>query len=339
MSLQELLEKTMDSNASDLHLCAGYRPKLRIDGVLTDLEAEPLTEEDMLGFIAEVLPASKASTWAEDPLASAQFNCVGPRGSRFRTVAHKHVGGSAISMRLWPSSVPTPERIGLPQAVIDRVGAACRGLVMVSGPTGSGKSTTMYSLVDHINAHRPEHIVWISEPAEFILEPKQSMIRNIEVGTHMRSFSEAARAALRIDPDVVVMAELRDLESIGLALALAETGHLVFTTIHCPTTAEAVARMVEVYPVEQQPFIARQLGAVLECVIAQRLLPRASGKGRVAAYEVMFGTPAIGSLIAERRFGGLEAQIAEGAEGTQSMRQHLDRLVAENIVKEEDAKP
>jgi len=215
---------------------------------------------------------------------------------------------------------------------VQRIEAARRGLVLVSGPTGSGKSTTVYSLVDHLNARSAAHIVWISEPAEYILAPRRSMIRHIEVGTHMPSFAHAARAALRTDPDIIVLSEMRDLETVALALTLAETGHLVFSTIHCPTASEAVARLVEVFPAEQQAFIARQLAVTIECVVAQRLIPHASGKGRVAAYEVMVGTPAVRELIAARRFNNLEAEIASGAEGMQTLGQHMERLVAEGTV-------
>ena len=339
MSLEALLEQTIEANASDLHLCTGYCPKLRIDGVLTDVEAPPLTEEDMLTFLGDLLPSAKATAWADDPMASTMLNTVGPRGSRFRTVAYKHCGGTAIAMRLWPPAIPDLQRIGAPEALVCRIEAAHQGLVLVTGPTGSGKSTTVYSLVDHLNARSAAHIIWIGEPAEYILEPKRSMIRHIEIGTHMPSYAHAARAALRIDPDIIVLAEMRDLESVALALTLAETGHLVFTTIHCPTSPEAVTRVVEVFPGEQQAFIARQLGATLECAVAQRLIPRAAGKGRVAAYEVLLGTSTVRELIAQRRFGDLEAEIASGAEGMQTMRQHLDQLVAEGTIAEGDAAP
>jgi twitching motility protein PilT len=235
-------------------------------------------------------------------------------------------------MRLWPSEIPDLKRIRAPEALVQRIEAARRGLVLVSGPSGSGKSTTVYSLVDHLNAERAAQIVWIGEPAEYILEPKRSVIRHIEVGTHMPSFAHAARAALRTDPDIIVFTEMRDLESIALALTLAETGHLVFSTIHCPTAAEAVSRIVEVFPVEQQGFISRQLAVTIECVVAQRLLPHASGKGRVAVYEVMVATPEVRSLIGQRRFADLEAEIASGAEGMQTLGQHTERLVAEGTI-------
>ena len=332
MALSDFLEQTIDRNASDLHLSAGERPKLRIDGVLADLEGPALTEEDMLGFIAEALPSSRATAWAEEPMANALLNVNGPRGSRFRTVAYKHCGGTAIAMRLWPSAIPDLKRIGAPEALVRCVEAAHHGLVLVSGPTGSGKSTTVYSVVDHLNARSAAHIVWIGEPAEYILEPKRSIIRHIEVGTHAPSFAHAARAAMRTDPDIIVLAEMRDLESIALALTLAETGHLVFTTIHCNDAPEAVARIVDVFPTERQTSVARQLAACLCCVTAQRLIARAGGTGRVAAYEVMVATPQVRALIADRRFAELQAEIASGAEGMQTMEQHLQRLAAEGAI-------
>lgn len=336
MSLQELLERTISSNASDLHLCTGYRPMLRVDGKLQTLEVPPLTEEKTLDFIAELLPESEAETWANDPMSPPYFNHEGPGGSRFRTVIHKHFGGSAVTMRLWPSAVPTPDRLGIPPAAVERVCSATRGLVLVSGPTGSGKSTTLYSLVDHINANRAEHIIWMSDPAEFVLEPKKSMIRTIEVGPH---FARFARYALRLDPDIVVIGEMRDLETVSLSMTIAETGHLVFTSIHCRTAPEAVARLVDVFPAEQQGFVARQLATSLEGVIAQQLIPRADGQGRVAAFEVMFATPEIRELIAARRFEELPARLAESSgQGMQTLRQHLDQLVREGAITEGEAR-
>jgi twitching motility protein PilT len=336
MSLQELLEKTIASNASDLHLCTGYPPTLRVDGKLRPIDGPPLTEEETLAFIAELLPEAEAETWANDPMSPPYFNYGGPGGSRFRTVIHRHFGGSAITMRLWPSGVPAPDRLGIPTAAVERVCSATRGLVLISGPTGSGKSTTLYSLVDHINANRSEHIIWMSDPAEFVLEPKRSMIRTIEVGPH---FARFARYALRLDPDVVVIGEMRDLETVSLSMTMAETGHLVFTTIHCRTAPEAVSRIVDVFPAEQQGFVARQLATVLDCVIAQQLIPRADGKGRVAAFEVMFATPEIRELIAGRRFEELPARLTGSAgEGMQSLRQELDRLVREGAITEAEAR-
>lgn len=336
MSLQELLEKTISSDASDLHLCSGYPPTLRIAGKLTALDVPPLTEEQTLAFIAELLPESEAETWADDPMSPPYLNYRGPNGTRFRTIIHRHFGGSAVTMRLWPSEVPSPERLGIPPAAVERVCSAKRGLVLVSGPTGSGKSTTLYSLVDHINANRAEHIIWMSDPAEFVLEPKKSMIRTIEVGPH---FARFARYALRLDPDVVVIGEMRDLETVTMSMTMAETGHLVFSTIHCRTAPEAISRIVDVFPAEQQGFVARQLATTLEGIIAQQLIPRADGKGRVAAFEVMFATPEIRELIASRRFDELGARLARSsAEGMQTLRQHLDQLVREGEIKPEEAR-
>jgi len=336
MSLQELLAKTISSNASDLHLCTGYPPTLRVDGELRRLDSPPLTEEQTLALIGELLPESEAETWADDPFSPACFSYQGPNGTRFRTLIHRHFSGSAATMRLWPSEVPSPEHLGVPAAAAERVCSAKRGLVLVSGPTGSGKSTTMYSLVDHINANRAEHIIWMSDPAEFVLEPKKSMIRTIEVGPH---FARFARYALRLDPDVVVIGEMRDLETVTVSMTIAETGHLVFSTIHCRTAPEAISRIVDVFPAEQQGFVARQLATALEGVIAQQLIPRADGKGRVAAFEVMFATPEIRELIANRRFDELAAHVADSsAGGMRTLRQHLDQLAEEGVIRPEEAR-
>ena len=336
MSLQELMQATIDHHASDLHLCTGYPPTLRVHGKLTPLGDSPLTEEQTLALIEELIPSTSPHSLADDAATPLCFNTEGPGGSRFRAVVHKHCGGSAATLRLWPASVPTPDQLGLPGPLVDRIGSATKGLVLITGPTGSGKSTTMYSLVDYINATRCEHIIWLSDPAEYVLQPKQSMIRAIEVGPHLASY---ARAALRMDPDIIVLAEMRDLASIQMALTMAETGHLVFSTLHCPDTVEALQRMVEVFPSEQQSFVARQLAWALYCVIAQRLFPRADRPGRVGAYEVLGGTHSVREAIAGREFTQLRNEMSHWSEpGQQTLHESLKRLVKEGQVREEDAK-
>jgi twitching motility protein PilT len=338
MELQKLLEDTIGRNASDLHLCTGYAPTVRVDGKLVPLSGGLLAEGEVLGFVDELLPGAEAATWKDNPMAVAEISHEGPGGSRFRTVIHKHFGGSGITMRLLPSAVPSPERLGMAPVVVDRVCHAGRGLVLVSGGTGSGKSTTMYSLVDHINETQSRHIICITYCAEYVMPPKQSMVRIIEIGTNIVSSAAAARAALRLDPDVILIGEMRDLETVQLAITLVETGHLVFTTIHCQAAAEALARIVEVFPTEQQAFVAKQLAATIECVIAQRLLPRADQPGRVAAQEVLLANSALRELIAERRFAEIPNILAEsGDEGMQTMRQHLRRLIESGQVKPEAA--
>jgi twitching motility protein PilT len=338
MELQELLRKTIELSASDLHLCTGYPPTVRIDGKLTPLEGPPLTEEAMMACVGQLLPEAEATTWKDDPLATAELSYQGPAGSRFRTVIHKHFGGSGITMRLLPSAVPPPDVLGIPEPVVDRVCSAPRGLVLVSGGTGSGKSTTLYSLVDYINETRAAHIICLAHSTEYVLQPKRSMVRTIEIGTNIVSAAVAARTALRLDPDVVVIGEMRDLEAVQLAITLAETGHLVFTTIHCQTASEAVARIVEVFPLDSQPFVAKQLAGAIECVIAQRLLPRANRRGRAAAYEVLLANDAIRRLIAERRFAEIPNVLAEASdEGMQTMRQHIRKLLEAGEVAPERA--
>ena len=337
-TLVELLTKTVKVNASDLHLCTGYPPTLRVDGVLTQLAGPALSEDDLVGFVAEVLPGTDPDRWREDPAASAQLTHEGPGGARFITMAHKHLGGTGISMRLLPSDVPTPEQLGVPSGLVERLCNSPCGLVLVSGPSGSGKSTTLYSLVEHINATYAAHIICIASPLEYVLTPKRSMVRLIEVGANMPTFAAAARAALRLDPDVIVISEMRDLETVQLAITLAETGHLVFTTIHCETAPEAVARVVDVFPAAQQAFIAKQLAATVVGVIAQRLLRRASGKGRVAAQEVLLPSLAVRELITERRFAEIAGVMAEsGDEGMRTMRQHLRQLAESGEVTPQEA--
>lgn len=336
MDLQELLSRTITLGASDLHLMAGCRPAARVNGELQPLEGPALAEADVRALLAEMRPDFKATGWADDPMANAHFGCVGPGGARFRVFAQKHAGGSAIVMRLLPCKVPAPDALGMPQSLVERICTAPRGLVVITGESGSGKSTTLYSLIGHINATRGAHIVFICDFPDYDMEPRKSLIRTIEVGTHVPSYADAARACIRIDPDVVVFAEWRDLETIGVALALVEMGHLVFTLLHCNSAAEALARIVDVFPTQQQAGVARRLAAGIQCVIAQRLLPKAAGKGRVAAQEVLLGTPAVRELISEQRFREIPGALAEGErDGMWTMSQHLRRLADAGVVRSE----
>lgn len=339
MELHELLNRTITARASDLHLIAGYPPSLRVDGELAPMGDAILTEADVSALVAELLPAPDAAHWAEDPMATAHFGFAAPGGTRLRVFIHKHAGGSAITLRVLPANVPSPEMLGLPQALVERLCGAGRGLVLITGEAGSGKSTTLYSLVEHINATRRAHIVFICSFAEYAMQVKKSLIRVIEVGSHLPSYAEAGRACIRIDPDVVVFSEWRDLETISLALVLAEMGHLVFAQLHCVSAAESIARIPDVFPTAQQGTVARRLAACLRGAVAQKLVPKANGDGRVAALEVILGTPAVREMIAGQRFRELPGLQADGEEeGMCTMNQYLRRLVEAGVVRAGDAR-
>ena len=338
MTLDDLLNEALRLGASDLHLYAGYPPTLRVNGELQPVaDTGPLTDEATEVLIAALLPADALSAWREQPMPMINLTHHGPAGSLFRTTVHRFLGRPGAALRCLPSAVPTPEQLGLPPT-LERLTDEPNGLVMVTGPAGAGKTTTMYSLVEAINARHAVHIVTISDPLDYALPPKRALVRQIEIGTDVRSFPEAARAVLREDPDVIVIGEMRDLETVSLTLALAETGHLVFTQLHCRTAAEACGRVVDVFPPSQQEMVARMLAANLCCVISQRLFRRADRSGRVAAQEVMFATDEVRSLIAARRFDELPAVVERsGAAGMQTMQQHASDLIARGIISREAA--
>ena len=339
MTLDELLQNAIESGASDLHLYAGYPPTVRVAGQLqpADPGLPPLTDAETEELIAELVGREALSAWREDPMPMINLAHHGPGGSLFRTTIHRFVGRPGAALRCLPSKVPTPAEIGLP-SVLERVVDAPHGVVIVTGPMGSGKTTTLYSLVEAINTKHAVHIVTLSDPLDYVLQPKRGLVRQIEIGTDVRSFPEAARAVLREDPDVIVVGEMRDLETVSLTLTLAETGHLVFTQMHCRTAAEACSRIVDVFPPTQQEMTARMLAANLCCVISQRLFLRADRPGRTAAYEIMFATDEVRGLVEARRFAELPGAIeASRGAGMQTMQQHVEELVAQGVVKRESA--
>ena len=335
MDLTDLLILTRERGASDLHLAAGAPPTLRINGVLTRLEGDPLTRGDLHTLLYAVLNDEQKARFDEthDLDFSLELASVG----RFRVNAFMQRLGEGMVLRLIPSRINTLDELEMPAILKDLV-MKHRGLVLVTGPTGSGKSTTLAAMVDHINAHRTDHVITIEDPIEFVHTPRNCNINQREVGPHTRSFSIALRSALREDPDVILVGEMRDLETISQALTAAETGHLVLSTLHTNNAAQTISRVVDVFPSHQQDQIRVQLSDALLGIVAQTLIPTLDGTGRVAAVEVLVATPAIRNMVRENKIHQLPSVIQTGArDGMQSLDQHLKTLVKQRRITQEEA--
>ncbi len=314
----------------------GLPPILRIDGKLTPVSsADPLTEEAAESLIFAILDEDQKQILLKDKEFDFSF-AYGDLG-RFRVNAFHERGNLAAALRLIPNQVLTVEQLGLPQ-VVNKFADYPRGLVLVTGPTGSGKSTTLAALVDKINTERPEHIVTIEDPVEFTHKSKKSVVVQREVHYDTYSFSAALRSSLRQDPDVVLIGEMRDLETIAAAITIAETGHLVFATLHTNSASQSIDRMIDVFPPHQQPQIRSQLANILVAICSQRLIP-AIGGGRIASAEILIATPAVRNIIREGKTHQLEAVIQTGAEhGMQSMDKTLVGLIQKGTITYDEAR-
>ncbi len=322
--------------ASDLHITVGERPKLRIDGDLQDASVNHiLTAKDTLTLAYSILTEQQKKRFeTEDEL---DFSFGVQNLSRFRGNCFKQRGCIAMALRQIPYEIQGLKDLGLP-AVISKLADRPRGLVLVTGPTGSGKSTTLAAMLDKVNSERKGHIITIEDPIEFIHRHKGCTVNQREVGADTRSFTAALKYALRQDPDVILIGEMRDLETIAAALTIAETGHLVFATLHTNSAAEAINRIVDAFPSHQQSQIRAQLAFVLEGVVTQTLLPKAKGKGRVCAVEVMVCTPAIRALIRDEKIHQIYSLMQAGKKhGMQTMNDALSLLYMQREVTLEEA--
>ena len=325
MDITDLLVQTKEQNASDLHLTVGSPPTLRLNGKLTRLAIPELTREDIHTMLSDLLTDEQKAKFeaSHDLDFSLELSGVG----RFRVNAFLQRLGEGIVLRLIPSKIKSLDDLGMPP-ILKELAMKDRGLVLVTGPTGSGKSTTLAGMVDHMNDHREDHVITIEDPIEFIHQHKKCNVNQREVGPHTLSFSAALRSALREDPDIILVGEMRDLETIAQALTAAETGHLVLSTLHTNNAAQTISRVVDVFPPHQQEQIRVQLSDALLGVVAQTLVPTADGKGRVAAMEIMVANPAIRNLIRENKVHQIPSAIQTGArEGMQSLDQALKALV------------
>ena len=325
LNLRSLLQEMIEREASDLHVTAGDRPKLRVDGDILDSSVDHImTPKDTLQLAYSVLTESQKKRFElEDEL---DFSFGIQNLARFRGNVFKQRGCVAMVLRMIPFSVRTFDELGLPP-IMAKLSERPRGLILVTGPTGSGKSTTLAAVIDKINKERKGHIITVEDPIEFIHRHQSCIVNQREIGTDTKSFSTALKYALREDPDVILVGEMRDLETIGAALTIAETGHLVLATLHTNSAAESINRMIDVFPSNQQSQIRAQLAFVLEGVITQTLLQRNRGKGRVMACEIMIATPAIRALIRDDKIHQIYSALQAGKKhGMQTMTDALYQL-------------
>ena len=331
MDLNELLNYSIDSGASDLHLSVGSVPMVRINGTMKPLNVDTLEQSDMEKMLPQVMNKDQLNLFKEKKEIDFSAKLEG-NGRRFRVNFFNQINGLAGVFRTIPDTIKSCEELGIPPFMHD-LAEMDRGLVLLTGPTGSGKSTTLAAMVDHINREKACHIITIEDPVEYYHHTKESLINQRELGASTHSFANALRAALREDPDVILVGEMRDLETISLALTAAETGHLVLSTLHTSSAVKAIDRIIDIYPTGQKDQIRSMLSESLEAVIAQKLLPTKDGKGRVPACEVMIATTAIRNLIREDRIFQISSVIQSGGvEGMQTLDQDLQRLVTQGKI-------
>jgi len=336
VNLHQLLKILVESNGSDLHVTTNTAPQIRIDGKLTPLDFPPLNQVETKQLCYSVLTDAQKHKFEEENELDLSFGVKGL--SRFRGNVFVQRGAVAGVFRVIPYRVLTFEELGLPP-IVSELAAKSRGLILVTGPTGSGKSTTLASIIDYININRREHIVTIEDPIEYLHPHKGCLINQREVGADTKGFKNALKYVLRQDPDVVLVGELRDLETIEAALTLSETGHLCLATLHTNSCVQTINRVVDVFPPYQQPQIRAQLSFVLEGVVSQSLIPKMNSKGRVLSLEIMVPNSAIRNLIREDKVHQIYSQMQVGQEkfGMQTMNQSLLSLYQKRMISLEDA--
>lgn len=336
VTINELLEAAVKAGASDLHLTTGVPPMLRIAGLLQPVKGYPkLTPQDCEALILEMMNDNLKARYAENGEVDFSYGISGV--ARFRVNAYTQRGSKAAAIRVIPSEIRRIEELGIPE-VVKTFAQKTRGLVLVTGPTGSGKSTTLAALIDLINNERPGHIITLEDPIEYLHRHNKAIINQREIGTDSKSFASALRAALREDPDVILIGEMRDLETTSIALTAAETGHLVFATLHTNDSVQTVDRIIDQFPPHQQQQVRVQLSTTLIGVVSQQLIPRADGLGRVVAVEVMVATPAVRNLIREGKTHQLYTVIQTGGKyGMQTMNASLKALYQRGLISREEA--
>ena len=324
-----------EQGASDLHLVSGQQPVLRIGGELERVKYQPLENDGLKFMLYEITPEHKIKEFEET--GDVDFAYEIPGLARYRVNYYQQRWGVGAAFREIPSRIMTCEELGLPK-VIPRLATLPRGLVLVTGPTGSGKSTTLAAIVNEANASRKDHIITIEDPIEFVHQSEKAIINHREVGMHTKSFSAALRGALREDPDIIMVGEMRDLETISLAIEAAATGHLVFATLHTMSAAKTVDRIIEVFPVNQQQQIRNSLADGIRAVISQTLFKRRDRKGRVAALEIMIANPAVRNLVREGKTYQIPSMIQTGKKyGMQSLDDSIMELLTKKIISPDDA--
>lgn len=332
--IEKLLKLVIDNNASDLHISAGEPPILRMNGHLQRTEFAPLTNEQVKSLCYSFLNKQQQEILETTHEIDLAYGV--PKLGRFRINVYKDRLGYAAALRIITEKIPSLEQLGLPATTKD-IAQLPRGLVLVTGPTGSGKSTTLAAIIDWINTHRAEHILTIEDPIEFVHSSKKSLINQREIGSNTHSFQAALRSALREDPDVILIGEMRDLETISLAVTAAETGHLVFGTLHTSSAASTIDRLIDVFPPEQQTQIRIQLSNSLKAVLSQTLVPKKDNSGRSMAMEIMAVTPGIANMVREGKTAQIYSSIQTGRkEGMQTLESSLAELYQKGLVRIED---
>ncbi|HKG32201.1 MAG TPA: type IV pilus twitching motility protein PilT [Gemmatimonadales bacterium] len=335
LNLRALLEEMLQKDASDLHITAAEKPKLRVDGDIVDSSVpDVLTPKDTLQLAYSVLTENQKKRFETDDELDFSFGIQNL--ARFRGNVFKQRGCVAMVIRMIPFNVRTFQELGLP-AVIAKLSERPRGLILVTGPTGSGKSTTLAAIIDKINKERKGHIITVEDPIEFIHRHQACIVNQREIGTDTKTFANALKHALREDPDVILVGEMRDLETVAAALTIAETGHLVLATLHTNSAAESINRIIDVFPSNQQSQVRAQLAFVLEGVVTQTLLPKAKGRGRCMAAEIMVATPAIRALIRDDKIHQIYSAMQSGKKfGMQTMNDALYQLYTSREVSQEE---
>jgi twitching motility protein PilT len=336
MDITELLAFSVKNRASDLHLSAGLPPIIRVNGDVRRINLPAVEHKDVHGMVYDIMNDRQRKQY-EDTL-ECDFSFEIPNLARFRVNAFVQNRGAAAVFRTIPSTVLTLEDLKCPKIFKD-ISEYPRGIVLVTGPTGSGKSTTLAAMINHVNENFYSHILTVEDPIEFVHQPKKCLINQREIGPHTLSFQNALRSALREDPDVILVGEMRDLETIRLALTGAETGHLVFATLHTSSAAKTIDRVIDVFPAAEKEMVRSMLSESLRAVISQTLLKTKDGLGRVAAHEILIGTPAIRNLIRENKIAQMYSTLQTGQQfGMQTLDQALVEMVRRNIVSVPEAR-